>query len=556
MVNTERLCMGCMNDNGGEKICPICGYDSSEDNAASLLAVGTWLNANRYLVGKSVEEGGDGATYIGWDNDGNTVVNIREYFPEGLAARSEDRMTVTPAGEAGLAFNKGMEDFVALYSRLATMPESTAILKVVDVFESNGTVYSVSQTVSGISLKAFLVRNGGSLKWEQVKPLFMPLLATVSELNDCGIVHRGISPETIIVGRDGKLRLSGFSIKEARVEHSKFITRLQSGYTAPEQYLENDDYSASCDVYAIGAVMFRCLVGTTPPDAKERLANDKLAIPAKITETVPKGALVAIASTLKVDKTERVSSVDRFRRMLEAVSSNTVMISQAEPEEKKPKKSGGSAKAAILAATITALIFLLLIGGLLFFFKDTLFPSESEPVGGSQPTSSVTDSSENSESGSTVVHPGETKYTVPDYTGYTYNEIILNDALVGKLEVVVVGREYSNTVERGKVCRQTIAAGDQVARDTEIQLYISQGPATIKMPNLVGMTEDKAYITLLELGFFKDNIKPSYKSDDSFEPGEVIETSVKANKPISINETITIYVNGSSSSEDASSDSE
>ena len=29
MINTERLCLGCMNDSGGEQICPICGYDSA-----------------------------------------------------------------------------------------------------------------------------------------------------------------------------------------------------------------------------------------------------------------------------------------------------------------------------------------------------------------------------------------------------------------------------------------------------------------------------------------------------------------------------------------------
>ena len=101
-----------MNDNGGEKVCPICGHDSSEDNTAAQLAIGTWLNANRFLVGKVIEEGGDGITYIGWDNDSNAVVNIREYFPDGLAVRSGDRMTVTPAAEKGLAFNKGMEEFV------------------------------------------------------------------------------------------------------------------------------------------------------------------------------------------------------------------------------------------------------------------------------------------------------------------------------------------------------------------------------------------------------------------------------------------------------------
>ena len=40
MVNTERLCPGCMNDNGGEKICPICGYNSAEHNGEDCLPTG------------------------------------------------------------------------------------------------------------------------------------------------------------------------------------------------------------------------------------------------------------------------------------------------------------------------------------------------------------------------------------------------------------------------------------------------------------------------------------------------------------------------------------
>ena len=86
MVNTDRLCLGCMNDNGGEKVCPICGYDSTEDNGAAQLAVGTWLNANRYLLGRVIDEGGDGVTYIGWDNDANAVdVNslVKKFTDEG-----------------------------------------------------------------------------------------------------------------------------------------------------------------------------------------------------------------------------------------------------------------------------------------------------------------------------------------------------------------------------------------------------------------------------------------------------------------------------------------
>lgn len=556
MVNTDRLCMGCMNDNGGEKLCPICGYDSSEDNAVQHLSVGSWLNANRYLVGKVTEEGGDGVTYIGWDNDLNAVVNIREYFPEGLAKRSGDRMTVSPETDRGIPFARGMEEFTTLFTKLAEQPQSASILRVIDVFEANGTVYAVQSTVSGTTLKAFLIRNGGSLKWDQVKPLFMPLLATLSDLNDAGIYHLGISPDSIIVGRDGKLRLTGFGIASARTEHTEFITRLNAGYAAPEQYLENEECAAPCDVYAMGAVIFRCLIGTTPPDAKERLAADKLSIPAKIAEIVPKGALVAVANTLKVDKNDRIASADRLRRMLDAVSGNTVMLGAGVSEENEGKKSSvGGKKYAVLAAVITAAIFLLIIGVLVLVFKDTLFGTPSEPVDTTNPSSNISapDKPQIGDVDSTISQPGEKLYVVPDYTGYTFNDIIRDESLASEFEIVVAGTEYSNTVERGYVCKQTQPQGAKLPRDTEIGVYISLGPSTITMPNLVGLNKDEAYIKLLEMGFFKSNIEFIEVSDDSADYGEVVSTSIKAYKTVSTNDSITIEWNAAEPETDISS---
>lgn len=546
MVNTDRLCMGCMNDNGGEKVCPICGYDTADDNAAQYLAVGTWLNANRYLVGKAVEESGDGVTYIGWDNDLNAVVNIKEYFPQGIAQRSSDRLTVTPTEGRGLAFNAGKDEFVALFTSLARMSESTAILHVVDAFESGGTVYAVQSTVSGTTLKAFLIRHGGALKWEQVKPLFMPLLATVSELNDAGIVHRGISPESIIVGRDGKLRLTGFSIKSARIEHSEFLSQLASGFSAPEQYLENDNYGASCDVYALGAVIFRCLIGTTPPDAKERLTSDKLAIPAKITETVPRGVLVAVANALKVDKTQRIGSVERFYKMLEAVASNTVMLGEIKHEE-EAKKKGSNAKYVIISIAITAAVFIIAIVAAFFIFDlgSVISPS-------STPVSNDNDSSQNSSltsSASEGYAPDTVLYEVPDLLGKAYSDVYGDmQTEYSHFTFEVVGRIASDTVPKGNICKQSIEGGTKVERETVIELYISQGPDQVSMPNIIGMSVAEAKSALFDAGFYSDTIIVRKGFDVSADAGDVYkvayvedDSAIRSGSKLSVNELIVIY---------------
>ncbi len=563
MVDTRRLCMGCMNDNGGEKICPICGHNNLQDNSQQHLAVGSWLNANRYLVGKVIESGADGVTYIGWDNDLNAIVNIREYFPDNIAVRSQDRMTVNAAEEKGLAFNRGIKEFYELHTALSKFPSISAILQVVDVFEANGTVYAVSNTVSGITLKAFLLRNGGALKWEQVRPLFMRVLTTLSELHGKGIVHRAISPETIIVGRDGRLRLTGFSIKDARMDHTEFTSQLQPGYAAPEQYgYDNKDSDQSSDIYALGAVIFRCLIGTTPPDSKERIISDHMSIPAKITETVPKQILSVIANSMKIDPEARIPSADHIKTVFESVAISATSETSNEKEtssNKKAPKLNDSKRYAIIASSITAGVFLVIMAVIMIAFGNKIFKTddkETSSVSSVAPpvVSKVGDVDEN-----VAADPEVKKYAVPDYKGKTYAEVMHTPELSEKFDIVITGKTYSDSVKRGEICGQTVEAGKEVVKDTEVGVYISLGPSSVAMPDIMGKTEQEAYITLLEYGFLPTNINFMDKYDDTASPDSVLSVSLetgtvlKAGSSVSLDDALVIYINSYTEETDDSS---
>lgn len=530
MVNTERLCMGCMNDNGGEKICPICGHDSSADNSAQYLSVGTWLNNNRYLIGKVIDENGDSVVYIAWDNDNNAVVNITEYLPAGVARRSADRLTVSPVDNEGIAFNRGMAEFNDLHTLLSKVKIS-GILPVIDVFESNGTVYSVCTTVSSIPLKDFLIRNGGVLKWEQVKPLFIPLLTTINDLHNVGIIHRGISLENILVGRDGRLYLSGFSIKAARCANTEFAYKLYAGISAPEQYEPDAEVGVACDIYAVGAVLFRCVIGSIPPDAKERIVNDKLSIPANAAENVSRGALAAIANALKVDASVRTASADRFKKMLE-VASTTTPTEQVDEKPKK-KKSAGK-KYAVIASLVTALFFVVIVVGLVYFMDlGKLFNNDEN--------SSIPESS--SSNYEPVFPQVNIKYNdngidVSDWSGKTYSELVkeLNEQNV-ELEIVIIGKVYSDTYEKGLIVDQTVKEG-KVEPNSEIGVYISLGKSTLIMPEILGLSCDKAKVMLFEAGFSSENI--IFRERHSGQPGTVTGSTVKPRETVSADEKIII----------------
>ena len=534
MVDANRLCLGCMNDNGGEAICPICGHNSSDDNNEKYLSCGTWLNANRYYVGKVIVEDSDGPTYIAWDNDENAVVHIKEYFPEGIAARSANRLTVTPAEDMGLAFNKGREEFARLFSRLAETTESVYILRISDLFESGGTIYAAQKAVSGSTLQAFLIRNGGALKWEQVKPLFMSFISTVSQLNEAGIYHRGICPDNIIIGRDGKLRLTGFCIPSVRRLEGPFIPQLPSGFAAPELYLENSENDQFCDIYSIGAVLFRALVGTTPPDAKDRLINDKLAIPTKITEIVPRSALVAVANALKVDPRERIGTADRLYKMVEAIAVGGMTTGQDADEVKR--RGGSTVLYVIIAILITALIF---IGALIFLGPKlgiNLFGGDesSKKPSSSQPSSVIVSSSEPSGYG-----PDALLFVVPDIVGKTNFEFCETiEPEHSQFTFVDMGRRFSEEIPEGQICYQSIPAGSEVGRDTVIEYYTSAGAEveTAKLPNIIRQTKDMGELELYRAGFLKTSIEFRPRADESalaVEPGEVYRVAyAKGDKTI------------------------
>lgn len=565
MINTDRLCMGCMNDNGGERICPICGYDSSEKNGSDCLPSRFIIN-DRFLVGRATSQNGEGITYIGWDNAEDSIVSIREYFPIGSAVRNPDK-TVSIVQNNKYTFNEGLMEFLEINRTLKANP-LPAVFPVVAVFEENGTVYAVSRTVTSITLREFLTRNGGLLKWEQAKPLFIPLVDTVKELNDLGIISRGISPETVLVGRDGKLRLTGISIVGIRRADSEITTQIFPGYAAAEQYgisgLHDGKYT---DVYGLCTTLFRTLIGAVPPEATSRLENDSMTIPAKFADEIPRNVLTALANGLQVLPEDRTATVEDLRKELiygepvkapekknasakKAASSESK--TSAEKSEVQVSKKTSSAKYVIISAAVTAAVFLAAAAILVFtVFRDDIFKQSTETDADSMTYSVPSVASIGSvDSGAAE---SVSLYSVPDFTGKYYSEIVENDEY-SHFNFVIKAQEYSDKFERGAVCAQSVAAGNDVEKDTTVELTISLGSKEIKIANVVGLTEDKAKIELMKQGFLYNNIEVIQRYDADSEPGKVLEQDPKYGSSVNTEIKVAIYINSYTEPSDSSSD--
>ena len=89
-MNLNSLCPGCMREiENSDSVCPYCGFLRKEYESQRNLRVLPTLSIlfGRYLLGRTLGEGGFGITYIAKDLAEEKTVAIKEYFPVGLAVR-------------------------------------------------------------------------------------------------------------------------------------------------------------------------------------------------------------------------------------------------------------------------------------------------------------------------------------------------------------------------------------------------------------------------------------------------------------------------------------
>ena len=126
---------------------------------------------------------------------------------------------------------------------------------------------------------------------EMVKGLRLALftLAGLAEAHKNGITHRGVCPEAILLGNDGKPKVSDFGV--ARLEqHTKLMATMTVEslgslfYMSPEQRLKAREADPRSDVYAMGGLVYFLLLGRDPPDLS--MAHEAPALVAKLPDVV------------------------------------------------------------------------------------------------------------------------------------------------------------------------------------------------------------------------------------------------------------------------------
>lgn len=539
-MTADNLCMGCMKEIGNVQQCPFCGFHNDTVAPAPYLPLRTVIGG-RYTVGKVISASGDGVTYIAWDNESRETVTVREFLPVENITRLQGQTEVIVNEDSRLVFYDSVREFLALNRKLAMSRNLSALIPVIDIIEENNTAYAVSEYLETITLRDFLLKSRtGYLGWDRVKTLMMPVLTTVASLHSMDIYHRGISPNTLVLGRDGKLRLTGFMISSARCLKTRVKPEMFPGYAAIEQYHDVDDTGAWTDVYGIAAVIYRALIGSTPAEASERITNDKLMIPPRFAEALPAYLVSALDHALTIEPGDRTATVDELREELSGspstMASNAIhevrereveapTTTEDEVAERKrleklarqEQQKHEQIKMAIIAFAICLGIGVLALGGWLTYdhFKNN--PKEPTTEG---------------------VAP---MIEVPNFVGQSYSRIS-NDEVQKTRFKFTVDYQYSDSAEAGVIIGQNLEAGTQIEQGSELKLTVSKGIEYVTLIDVSGMDYNKAFNLLTEAGFVCKKVEKN--NDGSHTANEVITVTPEAGKEYERGKEIYVQVWG------------
>lgn len=555
MLKDTSLCMGCMNDKTYDGPCKLCGYSDLDPCIPTYLAPKTYLN-DRYIVGRLLSYNGESAIYIGYDTAAGTKVTLKEFMPDTLCTRKKGETDITVNANNSALYKTYLSEFEDLNRSLMKLRGMAHIQAVLDVFNENNTCYAVFEFINGISLKTYLANSSGGMAWEQVKELFPPILTTLSLVHSAGIIHRGISPQTIFITDKMELKLSGFCISAARTTNTEIACEIFSGYAAPEQY-SNEINGTWTDVYGISAVLYKVLTGTAPMEAIARTGSSMLE-PMLVNRNVPQNVSKVIMHGMKLSTESRIRSITEFVDKLFAPpryspadnggrkdNGGRPLTKSEQKRLKKQKKERAKFLAVIITVGIVliafALAFALTLSGTCEFGVSASDSSEeSSHVESSLPISSSESSSSESSSESSEPQDSvnELNIEMPDFTNRRYEDTATR---YEGMFTFVPKYEYSDEYASGLMFDQSIPAGEMVASGTQINVKVSKGRSVVPLPDYKDKSQADYIAVLSGLNVRYDVVM---EATNDVPAGMVIRCNKEVNDLIRVSEgeTVTIYV--------------
>ena len=472
------------------------------------------------------------------------------------------------------------------------------IASIYDYGDDGGTYFIVMEYIDGKPLSD-IIEAEAPLMPERAAEVASDVARALERAHASGLVHRDIKPGNIMMESNGQTKVTDFGIARALTADGE-ATMTQTGmvigtasYLSPEQ-AQGNPVDPRSDVYALGCVLYEMLTGSAPFTGDSPLSiaykhvRENPEPPSHLNPDVSQELDAIVLKAMAKNPDNRFSSAAEMREdlarflagqkvqatpiladttMVAAPGGGTQVLRQSDMYDDEPPPDDSKKRTGWYL--LLTLLVLALLGLLAYFLATNLLGGgvEVPDVVGQQvedaratvedagfdtevrrradpdaPTGEVFEQDpgggEEADEGATVtlfVSTGPAETQVPDVLGISEvdarQELRAADLRVGR-----VTKEASTEVEDGLVISSDPSEGTTVDEDSEVDLVISSGAATVTVPDVIGSSEDEAIAALDAEGLAADSI--TAPSDEA--EGTVIAQDPAGGSEAAEGDTVTI----------------
>ena len=318
------------------------------------LKINSTLQGGKYKIIAMLGQGGFGITYLAENTMLDGKVAIKEFFFKDYCNRDEETSHVTIPTEGNREIVERFKTKFIKEARTIFKLNHPNIVRILDIFEENGTAYYVMDYIEGESLND-LVKRRGAIPEAEAIGYIREAGSALTYIHGKNLNHLDIKPGNLMKRKDnGKVQVIDFGVSKqydstTGNQTSTTPVGISHGYAPIEQYQKNgvQSFSPQSDVYALAATLFKLLTGITPPEAMI-VQDEGLPVEDLRAKGVSGRVINAIDAAMQTRK-KRTQSVAEFLRSLESKDEGeatelTADIQKTEEERRRKEEANRKAR--------------------------------------------------------------------------------------------------------------------------------------------------------------------------------------------------------------------